>query len=62
MLHYFLTEEKKEIVIKNHGESKYYEMIERLDDPEKIMLTETIIIPRFLQTAAANLLEPQLTF
>jgi homoserine O-succinyltransferase len=58
MLHYFLTEEKKQIVIDNHGEEKYYEMIERLDDPDKISLTVTIILPNFLENAASNLLEP----
>lgn len=58
MLHYFLTEEKKQIVIKNHGEEKYFEMIERLDDPDKIMLTESVIIPRFLEYAASGLAMP----
>jgi hypothetical protein len=60
MLHYFLTEEKKQIVINNHGEEKYYEMIERLDDPDKILLTESVIIPKFLEHAASNLMEPEL--
>jgi len=59
MLHYFLTEEKKQIVIHNHGEGKYYEMIERLDDPDKISLTVTVILPKFLENAASNLLEPE---
>lgn len=56
MLHYYLKEEKKELVIKHHGEEKYYEIISRLDDPDKIMLTESIIIPNFLKKAAENLL------
>ncbi len=59
MLHYFLTEEKKQIVIHNHGEEKYYEMIERLDDPDKILLTVSVILPKFLENAASNLLEPE---
>jgi GMP synthase-like glutamine amidotransferase len=58
MLHYFLTAEKKQIVINNHGEEKYYEVIERLDDPDKISLTVTVILPNFLENAAFNLLEP----
>jgi GMP synthase-like glutamine amidotransferase len=55
MLHYFITEEKKEHIIRQYGASKYYEMIQRLDDPDKIMLTESIILPRFLENAAHQL-------
>jgi hypothetical protein len=42
-------------VIQTHGERKYYEMIDRLDDPDKIMLTESVILPTFLQNAAERL-------
>lgn len=56
MSRYFKTEEKKKAVIDNYGEEKYYEMIDRLDDPDKIMLTESVIIPTFLRKAAENLL------
>lgn len=51
MRRYFLQEEKKRAVIKEHGEEKYYDMIEHLDDPDKIMFTESVIIPKFLQKA-----------
>jgi homoserine O-succinyltransferase len=52
----FKTEEKKAAVIKNFGEEKYYDMIAHLEDPDKIMFTESIIIPNFLKKAykAAN--------
>ncbi|MCS6820813.1 MAG: GMP synthase [Microscillaceae bacterium] len=56
MLHYFQTEEKRKLIIETHGEAKYKEMMERLDDPDKIKLTEATIIPNFLRNAAENLL------
>jgi hypothetical protein len=55
MLHYYLREDKRQWVIETHGEAKYFEMIDRLDDPDKIMLTEAVIIPSFLHHAAEQL-------
>lgn len=55
MLRYFLTEEKRRQVIENHGEAKYHEMVEHLNDPDKILLTESVIIPSFLRDAAYKL-------
>ncbi|OOQ58611.1 type 1 glutamine amidotransferase [Mucilaginibacter pedocola] len=46
-----LREEKKEEVINEHGEAKYREMLERLDDPDKIAHTQNTIIPNFLDAA-----------
>ncbi len=51
MLRYFLREDKKQAIIKNHGEDKYFAMIAHLNDPEKIMLTEQTILPTFLKEA-----------
>ena len=51
MLKYLSGEEKKKVVIKTHGLKKYNDMIDKLDDPDKILLTETIIIPKFLKNA-----------
>lgn len=48
---YLLREDKKEIVIEKHGERKYWEMLEHLNDPDKIMLTYSTVIPRFLMIA-----------
>jgi GMP synthase-like glutamine amidotransferase len=56
MLRLFKTEEKREQVIAEHGEEKYNDMIDHLDDPDKIMLTESVVIPEFLQNAAEQLL------
>ena len=60
MLHHYQTEEKKKMVIDTFGEQKYYQILAHLDDPDKILLTESIIIPTFLERAAENLLGVQL--
>lgn len=51
MLYHMKTEDKKKQVIEQHGEEKYYSMLEHLNDPDKIVLTHQTIIPLFLQTA-----------
>ena len=48
---YLLREDKKEQVIEKHGENKYWEMLDHLNDPDKIMLTYSTVVPRFLMTA-----------
>lgn len=42
---------KKEQTIAEHGEQKYYEMLERSDDPDKLLLTQNTLIPNFLNQA-----------
>ncbi|HEK18935.1 MULTISPECIES: type 1 glutamine amidotransferase [unclassified Mucilaginibacter] len=44
-------EDKRADVITEHGEAKYNEMIERLEDPDKIVHTQHTIIPNFLDEA-----------
>jgi hypothetical protein len=56
MLSYFKQEEKMIAVISEHGSDKYEQMIDHLYDPDKIMLTESIIIPMFLNHAAEQIL------
>lgn len=51
MLRYFEKPEKRAQVIATHGDEKYQEMVEHLNDPDKIMLTESAIIPSFLRHA-----------
>ncbi|WP_234734002.1 type 1 glutamine amidotransferase [Tellurirhabdus bombi] len=51
MLRYFEKEEKRVQIIENHGQDKYDEMVSSLRDPDKISLTESIIIPTFLRKA-----------
>lgn len=51
MLLRLMEPDKKEETIAEHGENKYYEMLERLNDPDKIMLTQNTMIPNFLNQA-----------
>jgi hypothetical protein len=51
MTMYLQTEEKKKIVIENHGYEKWKSMLEHLNDPDKILWTKANIIPNFLQIA-----------
>ena len=51
---YLLREDKKELVIEKHGEKKYWEMLDHLNDPDKIMLTYSTVVPRFLMTALGH--------
>lgn len=53
---YLLQEDKKTAIIKNHGEDKYSDMLDSLDDPNRITLTQSIILPNFL-TEAINALQ-----
>lgn len=48
-------EDKKQIVIQNHGEEKWKSMIEHLNDPDKIMSTYSHVLPNFLNHAIGNL-------
>ena len=57
MLRYFLNPEKKASVIKSYGEEKYLSMIDHLNDPDKIMLTESVVIPTFLKTSAQKVIK-----
>jgi homoserine O-succinyltransferase/O-acetyltransferase len=55
MTMYLKRNDKKETVIANHGEAKWKSMIEQLNDPDKIMLTQAHIIPNFLRVAIEHL-------
>ena len=45
---YLQQEDKKKNVIDNHGEEKWVSMIEQLNDPDKITLTNSQILPNFI--------------
>jgi homoserine O-succinyltransferase len=60
MLRYMLTDERKQQVITAYGEDKYHEMVRLLATPGTIDVTESTIIPTFLQRALAALREPAL--
>src|SRR5690606_40012192 len=51
MTMYLLREDKKKTVIDNHGEDKWHSMIDGLNDPSKILLTNSHILPNFLDHA-----------
>ena len=54
---YLLLDEKKEAIIKNHGKEKYNDMIDSLENPDRIMLTQSVILPNFLDEAINALQE-----
>lgn len=51
-----LKEDKNRLaMIENYGEEKFKEVMDRIDDPDKIILTQAQILPRFLQYALENI-------
>ncbi|MEO8822368.1 MAG: GMP synthase [Ginsengibacter sp.] len=56
MKRHLQSEEKKKTVIENHGRAKWESMIERLNDPDKIVWTHDHIIPNFLKLASDQLI------
>ncbi|RZK43719.1 MAG: GMP synthase [Pedobacter sp.] len=54
---YLLLEEKKSAIIENHGEEKYWDMLNSLDDPDRIRRTQSVILPNFLNEAIHSLQE-----
>ena len=55
MLENLKDEKNKVAMIKAHGLDKYLETVDRMDDPDKIILTRGQILPRFLENAARNI-------
>ncbi len=51
MTSYLLLEEKKKMIIENHGQEKYNDMLSSLEDPKRIMLTQSVVLPNFLNDA-----------
>ena len=54
MLRHFMTDLKRRQVITNFGQQKYDEMVAYLQDPDKIALTESIILPGALRQAIGS--------
>lgn len=48
---YFSKEETKQKIVTNFGEAKYNQMMERIDDPDKIIMTYNSILPKFISAA-----------
>jgi GMP synthase-like glutamine amidotransferase len=51
MTRYLLREDKKKTVIENYGLEKWQSMIDHLNDPDKILWTNSQVIPNFLHHA-----------
>src|SRR3989304_5712105 len=47
--------EIKQKVIEDHGEHKYEDILEKLEDPEKVALTQKEVLPTFFRTAIESL-------
>lgn len=57
MIENLKDENNKTAMIENFGMEKYLETIDRMDDEDKIMLTQSQILPRFLRFAKKNILK-----
>jgi len=55
MLYHFRQPERKDYVVKRYNEDKYFEMIEWLKDPNKIIKTRQTVLPGFLKNAIDEL-------
>ena len=55
---YLQREDKKQVVIQNHGLPKWSSMIEHLNDPDKINLTNKQVLPNFLMQSIEEILNP----
>lgn len=55
MLMHLQNEEKKQMVIAEHGLAKWNSMVEQLQDPDKIRYTYSHILPNFLNEAVGSL-------
>jgi GMP synthase-like glutamine amidotransferase len=55
---YLKRDDKKKTVIENHGQEKWESMIEQLNDPEKISMTNSHVLPNFIMQAIASINNP----
>ena len=60
MLENLKDDKNREAMIENYGREKYLETIDRMDDPDKIVLTQAQILPRFLKHAAQQIMKLEL--
>ena len=56
---YLQTEEKKKTVIEKHGYEKWEQMIEHLNDPDKILWTYSHILPNFLDQSVNHIIQAE---
>lgn len=55
---YFSLEENKKIIVESFGEEKYNQMMDHMDDPDKVALTYRTILPKFIQNAITKVKQP----
>ena len=55
MTMYLHREDKKKTIIENYGEAKWENMLEHLNDPDKILWTYSHVLPNFLTQAVEQL-------
>ncbi|MES1224256.1 MAG: GMP synthase [Bacteroidota bacterium] len=55
MTMYLQREDKKKTIIESHGEDKWRSMINHLNDPDKILLTYSHVLPNFLNLAVEHM-------
>ncbi len=53
---YLMREDKKKTIIDNHGIEKWESMIQHLNDPDKIQMTNRHILPNFMKFAVSNII------
>ncbi len=61
MLENLKDDNNKAAMVKAYGMEKYLETVDRMDDPDKIVLTRAQILPRFLNHATENILKKELS-
>lgn len=55
MRYHYQKENVKQKIIDEHGEKKYEYLLEQIEDPEKVQLTQKTVLPTFLKFAIKNL-------
>lgn len=58
MKEHFEKDDNKQIVIDNFGIEKYEQMMDRMDDPDKIIMTYETVLPKFITSAIQQLKQP----
>ncbi|MCZ2082916.1 MAG: GMP synthase [Flavobacteriales bacterium] len=57
MLENLKIDKNRLAMIENYGVEKYLETVDRMDDPDKTVLTQSQILPRFLQYATEQVMK-----
>jgi hypothetical protein len=57
MSNYLHRDEKKEMFLEIYGQEKWESMLEHLNDPDKISLTNSCIVPNFIRQSIAAINE-----